>query len=101
MLHFWLSRGRVSDTPGGAGGGPPALYALLSTRTAYDTHIDRDAGWRAVTSPVEAPSPYLALCRSSSRGAGDALCALEAAGRDAELVRVGRLAGSALLVAQG
>jgi hypothetical protein len=83
MLHFWLSRGRGSfnlvDTPG------TSLYALLNTEVAYTTHIDRDNGWKAVASPVDAKSAYFTVLRSTSC-IQSAVAKLEAYSRGADLV---------------
>jgi hypothetical protein len=83
MLHFWLSRGRGSfglvDTQ------ITSLYALLSTEVAYTTHIDRDNGWRAVASPVDARSGYFTVLRSTSC-IQNAVAKLEAYTREADLV---------------
>lgn len=82
MLHFWLSRGRglnLCQTPG------PTFYALLSTEVAYETEIDRDDGWKAMTSPVDPRTPYFTAMRSTSN-IQCSVALLEAMSRDADLV---------------
>eukprot|EP00882_Tetradesmus_deserticola_P025665 GHRQ01028211.1.p1 GENE.GHRQ01028211.1~~GHRQ01028211.1.p1 ORF type:complete len:150 (-),score=13.03 GHRQ01028211.1:254-703(-) len=90
MLHFWLSRGRgtfgLVDTP------CTSLYALLSTEVAYNTHIDRDNGWKAVASPVDPRSAYFTVLRSTSC-IQSAVAQLEAYSRGADLVGCRRGSG--------
>lgn len=81
MLTFWLSRGR-----GGLGlsqSNGSTFYTLLSTETCH-LEVDRSAGIRAVTTPVDPRSPYFCAMRNVSQ-VENAVAHYEALARGADL----------------
>jgi len=82
MLHFWLSRGR--GTTGLCDTSSPTFYALLTSETSY-LEIDRDNGYRAVTTPVEPKPMYFTVMQNTNCLQGS-VAKLEAMSKGADLV---------------
>lgn len=81
-VQFWITAGRGGLSVSDAECTEPGLYVLCSSEYADPAdYVDRTEGWRAASSPVDAPSNYFAAIKSSSMLQG-VVAQLEAEGRD-------------------
>eukprot|EP00775_Hariotina_reticulata_P008467 gene8467-8651_t len=80
-LYFWLSRGR--GTTGLCDTSSPSFYALLTSETSY-LDVDRDNGYRAVTTPVE-PKPMYFKVMQNTNWLQSSVAKLEAMSKGADL----------------